>query len=141
MRVEMVAHHSHAFDPVIHAPEIGGVNPRFPLARRISRGVEFWRPLQKPEDENPAPMVVNRPAHDGLNREGTDLNLNGDRNAIDKRAHVRAIRSERTLKRRAPHVGHSLKRLENFHFAAAVFVAFVLREMARNGIGMREVIH
>ena len=33
-------------------------------------------------------MVVNRPAHDGFNREGTELNFNGDRDAIYNCAHV-----------------------------------------------------
>ena len=68
MRVEMVADDVQSLCPVIHAPEIRGVNPFFPQSRGVTLGIKAGRPLQKPKDVNAFAGIFNRPLCDGFKR-------------------------------------------------------------------------
>ena len=86
-------------------------------------------------------MVVNRPAHDGFNREGTELNFNGDQNAIDHGAHIGPDAAKRSFQNDIADAGCLMQSLENFKFALPVRVAFTLKEFARNRIDVGKVVH
>lgn len=141
VRVKMVADDVQSFDPVIHTPEICGVDPLFPKTRGVPPGIEFRRPLQKPQDVNSFPGIFHRPLCDGFEGQRTDLNLNGNRHAVYVRAHVRAVGSERTFQRDVVDVWFFLECLENLHFAAPVCLALILRILARKGIDVGEMVH
>jgi hypothetical protein len=78
---------------------------------------------------------------DGLDGEGTDLHLDGDRNAVDVGAHVGSDFAQRALQRHIANTGRILKRGEDFQFAAAVIFTFTRGEFAGDRIRVREVVN
>jgi hypothetical protein len=137
----MVADDVQSLCPVIHAPKIRGVNPFFPESRGVSPGIEISRPLQKPQDINAVPGIVNRPPGDGFKRKGADLHFDRNRHPVYLRAYVGAVRSERTFQRDVSDIGFFLEREKDFHFAAPVFVAFIFGIQARERVDVGKMIH
>lgn len=140
MRFKAIAGNFQTFQPVVCTSKIRHMNPLFPKFRGISAGIEFRRPLQKPKDINPSLVIINRPTHDRLNRKRTNLNLDGDWDAIHVCADVRADGSKRTLQRNIANMRLLQQRLVNLHLASAMLVRFALGEFAGDGVSMSKVV-
>ncbi len=93
-----VLHHFQIAEPVIHPSEIAGVNPLFPKVRRISRRIEPLRPRQEPQDVDSFSVIFNCARRDRFERKRTDLNFDGDRNAINICGDIWPDCPERTFK-------------------------------------------
>ena len=78
------------------------MNPLFPQCRRVAPAVEFGSPLQKPQHVDAFPGVFDGAAGDCVQRKRTDLNLNGNRHAIDVAAFTLASKMAEELQWDSP---------------------------------------
>lgn len=116
------------------------MNPVFPLTRGVAVVVEVGRPLQKPEDVYSFLGIRNGSVHDGFDREGADLHLDGDWNAIDICAHVWTVLTKRALQSSAADAGLFQEGFINLNLAASVFIALALGIVAGDWILVGEVV-
>ncbi len=117
------------------------MNPFLPKLGGVAPCGKARCPLEKPEDVNASLGVVDGAAHDNIEGEGTDLDLDSDGSTANNGKDIGADRAERTFESEVGNRGLLLEGLEDCELAPTVKVAFARGEGAGKGIAVGEVVY
>jgi hypothetical protein len=96
--------------------------------------------LRKPQNVNASARVFLSAPNDVRERQIADLNLNGDRNAVHRRAHVGPDFAQAPFKLDIRDMRRIRETRPNFRFTAAVILTFAKVILARSFWRMRKMV-